>query len=278
MNFYKFLKQPFFGKFMVNWRNPLPDQEQKKWEQISILSKSGGKIWGLFSSVNNPKATIVLGHPMGKEAKGYFLKNGYNDLLLKNGYNVLIFDLNGFGESTHGNFSYFEDILAIGQKAKALNPSLQIGYHGISLGGQMATISFADPSHCYDFAIIESAATTLDEFWIHFPFAYRTLKILNILMPKYKKKIKMEDRIKEAKNLKSVLFIYSLTDTWTPVSMGEKFQRNCSVKSELWTVPDAKHAMIIKSNFSEQYKQKIIEYFDDSTIGQNQQTANPDTF
>jgi hypothetical protein len=186
--------------------------------------------------------------------------------LLKNGYNVLIFDLNGFGESTHGNFSYFEDIVAIGQKAKELTPSLQIGYHGISLGGQWATISFANSSHCYDFAIIESAATTLDEFWIHFPFAFRTLKILNVLLPKYNQKIKMENRIKEAKRLKSILFIYSHTDTWTPISMGEKLKKNSAVKSELWTVPDAKHTMIIKSNFSKQYKQKIMKYFDDVTI------------
>jgi hypothetical protein len=61
---------------MVNWRNPLTEQEQKKWEQISVQSKSCGKIAGLFSPVNNSKATIVLGHPMGNEAKGYFLKNG----------------------------------------------------------------------------------------------------------------------------------------------------------------------------------------------------------
>jgi hypothetical protein len=203
---------------------------------------------------------------MGKEAKGYFLKNGDTDLLLKNGYNVLIFDLNGFGESTHGNFSYFEDIVAIEQKAKELTPSLQIGYHGILLGGQWATISFADSSHCYDFAIIESAATTLGEFWIHFPFAFRTLKILNVLLPKYKQKIKMNNRIKEAKRLKSILFIYSHTDTWTPISMGEKLKKNSAVKSELWTVPDAKHTMIIKSNFSKQYKQKIMKYFDDVTI------------
>ncbi len=268
MNFYKLLKKPFFGNFMVRWRNPLTEQEIQEWEQIKTDSKSGGTIFGLFSKTkeNMAKATIVLGHPMGKEAKGYFLKNGYTDLLLSNGYNVVIFDINGFGESTHGNFSYFEDIVAISRKAKELTPDLQIGYHGISLGGQWATISFADHTHCYDFAIIESAATTLDEFWIHFPFAYKVLQFSNLIMPRYKQKIKMIDRIKEAKKLKSILFIYAQTDTWTTVSMGERFQKNCPVPSELWTVTEAKHAMIMKSNHSEQYKQKILDYFDKSIV------------
>ena len=29
MNIYKLLKRPFFGNFMVTWRNPLPEQEKK---------------------------------------------------------------------------------------------------------------------------------------------------------------------------------------------------------------------------------------------------------
>jgi len=264
---YKILKKPFFGKFMVKWRSPLSNEEQKLWQKIVVESKSGSNIIGLFrrTELENPKATIVLGHPMGKEAKGYFLKLGYAELLLSNGYNVITYDLNGFGESTSGNFSYFQDVIAIGKKAKELSPNLKIGYHGISLGGQWATIAFADESHSYDFAIIESAATTLNEFWVHFPFAYKTLKLLNFFLPKYTKEINMVERIKEAKKVKSILFIYSKTDNWTPVSMGERFQKNCSVKSELWIVEEAKHAMIMKSKHSEIYKQKIIDYFNKHT-------------
>lgn len=251
---------------MVTWRNPLTEAEQAQWQRVTIKSKSGGVIVGLFAKSNTttPKATIVLGHPMGKEAKGYFIKNGYTDWLRDHGYNVLIFDINGFGESSHGDFSYFEDIVAIGIKAKELSPNLKIGYHGISLGGQWATISFADGAHCYNFAIVESAATTLEEFWVHYPMAYKILKILGVILPQYKRKITMVDRIKEAKNLQSILFIYSNTDHLTPVSMGERFQQNCGVQSELWTVADAQHAMMMKSDHSEAYKQKILAYFEAS--------------
>lgn len=252
---------------MVKWQNPLTPQQQSDWQTLQTKSKSGGLIYGLFAKAltDNAKATIVLGHPMGKEAKGYFLKNGYTDLLRKNGYNTLVFDINGFGESTHGNFSYFEDIVAIGIEAYKLTPNIPIGYHGISLGGQWATISFADETHKYDFAIIESAATSLDDFWIKVPTAYKALKVFNFLLPRYKKKIRMDERIKEAKRLKSLLLIYSNADDWTPVEMGRVFKANSSVPTELWTVDNASHATIMKSEHKAEYERKIISYFDSQT-------------
>ena len=151
---------------MLKWQSPLSEDQQKEWQVIKIKSKSGGKITGLLTRTKseNAKATIVLGHPMVKEAKGYFIKNGYTDLLRNNGYNVLIFDSNDFGESTHGNFSFFEDIIAVGTEACKLTPGIPVGYHEISFGGQWATIAFANDKHHYDFAIVESAATTPEDF------------------------------------------------------------------------------------------------------------------
>jgi pimeloyl-ACP methyl ester carboxylesterase len=262
---YKLLKKPFFGGFMVKWKNPLDDEQKGEWTKVVVKSKSGGKIVGLFAESKNAivKATIVLGHPMGKEAKAYFLKYGYTELLLNNGFNVLIFDINGFGESSHGNFSFFEDIIAIGIKAASLTPSLPIGYHGISMGGQFATIAFADQTHVYDFAIIESAATTLPEFWVKFPFAYYILTLFYFIMPKYGKKINMIERIKEAKRLKSLLLIYSKTDDWVPFSMGERFRNNSPVPTQLWIVENAGHAQIMKSGHKEEYKNRIVSFFNE---------------
>jgi alpha-beta hydrolase superfamily lysophospholipase len=266
--FYKILKKPFFGNFMVKWRNPLSETEQKNWKTIEIKSKSGGILRGLFatSTHEKAKATIVLGHPMGKEAKAYFIKNGYTDLLRMNGFNTLIFDINGFGESAHGNFNYFDDIVAMGIEAQKLTPELPIGYHGISLGGQFSTIAFADETHTYKFAIVESAATTLNEFWIMFPFAYKTLKVLNFLLPRYTLKINMLERIKDAKHLDSLLLIYSKSDTWTPVEMGERFKKNSPIPTELWTVDEAEHAAIMKSKYKEAYAEKIIDFFNQAVI------------
>ena len=260
---YKILKYPFFGNYMVEWKNPLSESEIAEWGKITVISKSGGIIRGLFAKTktDQEKATIVMGHPMGKEAKGYFLKRGYTNLLRENGFNVVVFDMNGFGESTNGNFSYFEDIVSIGVKAKSCTPGIPIGYHGISLGAMWATISFADKIHVYDFAIIESAATSLMEFWVRFPVAHRVLQGLNYLLPKYRKKIEMIERIKEAKRLQSLLFIYSENDKWVSAEMGKKFKSNCGIPSELWTVKNSNHAEIMKSVDRELYKEKILEYY-----------------
>jgi alpha-beta hydrolase superfamily lysophospholipase len=263
---YKLLKKPFFGRFMVKWQSPLSGTEKSEWMPLSQKSKSGGELKGLFakSRTEETKATIVLGHPMGKEAKGYFIKNKYTDFLRNAGFNTLIFDINGFGESTHGNFSFFEDIIAISKMASELSPNLPIGYHGISLGGQFATIAFADENHRYDFAIIESAATSLPEFWKQFPLASVFLKIFYLFMPQYGREINMIERIKEAKNIKSLLLVYSESDKWVTVDMGKRFKNNSPVPTELWIVKNSAHAQMMKSEHKEEYQNKILRFFNDS--------------
>ena len=253
---------------MVKWRNPLSEEEMKEWESISIKSDSGALIKGLFakSRREEQKATIVLGHPMGKEAKGYFLKRGYTELSRDQGYNVVVFDINGFGESSMGNFSYFEDIVAISIKAKELTPNLPIGYHGISLGAQYSVIAFTDDKHQYNFAIVESAATTLKEFWVRFPVAYRALLFISMFLPKYERKIEMIERMKEVKKIDSMLLIYSKGDTWVPFEMGERYQKNAPLKAGLWEVEKAEHAAIMESSQKKEYQAKIIEFFDLSVV------------
>lgn len=252
---------PFFGRFMVTWKNPLPDEERKEWSSFSVKSASGAVIQGLWatSKTQSPAGVMVLGHPMGKEAKGYFLKNGYGDLYRNAGFHVIIFDINGFGESSHGNFLYYEDIIAVGNVARMQFPGLPIGYHGISMGAQWGIVSFTK-EHNYHFAIIESAPATLEEFWIRFPLAYRTLKLLSVLMPDFSTKIRMIDRISETKNLTRVLFIYSQADEYSPVSMGERFLKQSNTPAELWTVETAEHAKIMKSADKELYEKKLVEF------------------
>lgn len=271
---YTLVKQPFVGSYRVKWRSPLSETEKPEWQPLTVKSRSGGIIRGLFAQARTPqaKATLVLAHPMGKEAKGYFIKHGYTDILRTNGYNTLVFDINGFGESTNGSFSYHEDILAIGQAASKLTPVLPLGYHGISLGAQWAIIAFAHDVHPFRFAILESAAATVEEFWIKFPAAYRVVRFLNVLLPRYARKIKPVERIKDIKNLESILFIYSQTDDYTPVEMGERLKTNSPVPTELWTVSEAPHAGITKSSAKAAYTAKIIDYFNKAVSSHNRRT------
>ncbi len=268
---YKILKRPFFGSFMVKWKNPLSENEKREWKRFSIKSKSGGLIQGMFAKtkIKNPKGTIVLGHPMGKEAKGYFLKRNYTYFLRENGFNVVVFDINGFGESSNGNFSYFEDITAVSIKTKELIPDLPIGYHGISLGAMFSAVSFADESHKFNFAIIESSATSLVDFWIRFPIAYKALRTMNFLMPKYKRKIEFQERIKEVKHLQSILYIYSESDTWVPISMGKILQENTSIPTQFWLAKNAEHAEIMKSSDKEIYQERILDFYNQEVVKYN---------
>ncbi len=265
---YKLLKKPFFGKFMVKWRNPLTEEEQKEWKRFSVKSKSGGLVQGMFAKTTQAqcKGTIVLGHPMGKEAKGYFLKRNYTYLLREDGFNTIVFDMNGFGESTHGNFSYFEDIVAVSKKAKELTPNVPIGYHGISLGAMYSTVAFADISHKFDFGIVESSSTTLAEFWIQFPFAYSVLKTISMVMPKYEKKIAFKECVKKMKHLQTVLYVYSEGDNWVPVKMGKTLQENTNVSTEFWLAKEADHAEIMKSPDKELYQVRILDFFNKEVI------------
>lgn len=261
--YYRLIKKPFFGRFMVDWKNPLSINEQAEWTPISFRSESKATLKGLYASSfsKTPKATIVLGHPMGKEAKGYYLKNGYTNTLRSHGYNVLVFDINGFGESEVGNFLYHKDIIAAGKEAKKIFPNTPIGYLGVSLGGQWATIAFSE-NHDFKFAIIESAANTLDEFWVKFPFANMALKTMNLLYPTLRKKIRMIDRIKEAHSLNRVLFIYLDNDELIKDDAGKLFCKAIPIDSEVYTISNAKHAQIPKSSSRDLYFNKIISFFD----------------
>jgi hypothetical protein len=138
-----------------------------------------------------------------------------------------------------------------------------VGYHGISLGGQWAIVAFADNDHPYEFAIVESAATTPEEFWFRYPFAFKVLKVLNYLVPRYAKKLRVIDRIKEAKHLQSLLLIYSYADELVSVEMGP-------VPTELWTVESAEHILLMKSPHKDAYQEKIISYFNQAVAGIHQ--------
>ncbi len=266
MNIYELLKRPFFGRFMVDWQSPLSPEQQKDWQPLRVKSRSGAVIQGLLGRAitKGAKAVIVMGHPMGKEAKGYFIKHGYTDLLRKHGYHTLVFDINGFGESTCGNFDFHEDLLAIGAEATRLVPSLPVGYFGISLGAQWASLAFTEEAHPYRFAILESPPSTLEEFWIKFPVAYAVLRTMSFFAPRYARRMNTVQRIKEARHLQSLLFIYSESDAWTPVSMGEQYRSNSPVPTELWTVEVAEHAQLMKSSHRAAYQEKILSFFDEN--------------
>lgn len=48
--FYKALKYPFFGAFMVKWQNPLTAEQQKDWTHTKIKNETGASIAVLYAA------------------------------------------------------------------------------------------------------------------------------------------------------------------------------------------------------------------------------------
>lgn len=266
---YTLLKWPFFHRFMVEWRNPLDAEEYKKWIKDTIKSDSGARIRVMASKCDaNTRGVMVLAHPMGKEAKGYFLKRKYSDLYKRNGYHVVVFDFNGFGESTQGSFSYESDVLAVGKYAANLFPDLPLGYHGVSFGGMWGIIAFKR-HHPYTFALVESAATSLGAFCKLFPVYNIMYKALAFLFFRLEREVNMINQVKHIKKLNRVLFLYTSIDEWVPLKMGEEYHEKCAIPSELWVTNTARHGEIIRSQDKIAYQQKVISFCHEQTFKKN---------
>jgi pimeloyl-ACP methyl ester carboxylesterase len=95
----------------------MPEGEQdRNWQRVSIPSPTGATLVGLVAEAEgDPAGTLVLAHPMGKAAKGFWLRHGHAELFRRAGFHVLVFDFNGFGESEAVSFDYPSDALAAGR-------------------------------------------------------------------------------------------------------------------------------------------------------------------
>jgi pimeloyl-ACP methyl ester carboxylesterase len=263
MDFYRLAKRPFFGRYQRPWRWP-DNVERTAWKRIEFETSRGAKLVGLYASsiLADAKATIVCAHPMGVEAKGYFLKRGHAAMLLRNGYNVFLFDFNGFGESGSGSFDYPRDVLASGAAARALFPSKRLGVLGISFGASWAVCALANGETPFEAGVIESAFTTLDEYWRRYPIPHTTLKVLNVLLPSVADSLKP---ISKARDItRELLFVYGANDVVTPVEMGQRLMaasRSPEGARSFWIVPGAEHTKAMQAAPAP-YETNVVGFFD----------------
>jgi hypothetical protein len=75
---YRLFKKPFFGRFIRPWRWP-DDVDQGQWQPLSIASGSGARLAALLAETPaaQAKGAVLLAHPMGAAAKGFWLKYGH---------------------------------------------------------------------------------------------------------------------------------------------------------------------------------------------------------
>ncbi|MBW3567414.1 MAG: alpha/beta fold hydrolase [Proteobacteria bacterium] len=158
---YTFLKKPFFGKYQVTWNWP-EGVARDGWHDLVLESRSGGRLAAIHGEAKTEaQGMIVLAHPMGRAAKGHWLKNGLAEALRARGFHVLAFDFNGFGASGQGNFHYPLDVIAAGETLREKYPELPLGVHGASFGAAWALCACARETHPFDWAVLENPFTTL---------------------------------------------------------------------------------------------------------------------
>jgi fermentation-respiration switch protein FrsA (DUF1100 family) len=265
MNYWKYLKKPFFGRFRVNWQWNESFGDISMWEKVEFHSKSGALIKGIFgnSLSSKVKGNIVCSHPMVTSAKGFFIRNGHAEMLRKNGFNILLFDFNGFGESGDGDYRLAEDILAAGNFMAKFSPKYKVGFYGVSFGGALGICACSNADQPYISAVFESPFTTLEEFWSRWFITKYWLKLGYILFPKAMSEMRPIDRIKDIGSLKKILFISGDKDKMIPTEMGNRLKTASPISSDYWIVSGAAHTRCY-TTAPEEFETRVIKFFTDT--------------
>lgn len=264
--FYKWLKKPFFGRFNKPWRWP-DDIKQSDWQRLSFKSESKATISALItqSSVEDAKGAVLLCHPMGVSAKGFWLRYGHAQLLRHAGYHVMVFDFNGFGETDSTNMAFPLDVLAAGHTLQARYPNLPIALIGASLGGAMSVCAMATPNHPFKAAVIESAFPTLLHFWRRYPLPKLALQLIKVLYPRGEKQMRPIHAAKTLAGRPDMLLIYGEADEFTPVSHGQILfdALKPQASAQFWQVSGAKHTHAYAAQ-PEEYAARVLGFLDSS--------------
>jgi alpha-beta hydrolase superfamily lysophospholipase len=261
---YHLLKKPFFGRYQTSaWRWP-SDVAEGDWEPVQFQSPSGALLSGRVGRASDlrTKRGVVLAHPMGSAAKGFFLKNGVADMLRAAGFVVLVFDFNGFGESETGNFDYPGDVIAAGSYLKEEFELDDVGALGVSFGAAWIACAVSRPTHPFSAAVLESPFARLEEYWGRHPLAYAMLRAISVVQPALARSLRPVERIAELHGLHSALLVYGDEDAVTPVSVGERMLSAARTSQpppplELWVVERAEHMKAFQAD-RDTYRDRVV--------------------
>lgn len=263
---HRILRKPFFGRFEVPWVWPT-DTAVESWERVSFISRNGAQLQGLWGKAEgHPEehalGNLVLAHPMGKAAKGFWLRYGHAQLFRESGFNVFVFDANGFGESEAHSFDYPSDILAAGLWAQQRQAKLKTGLVGASFGAAWGLCSMANKYSPYRAAILEAAFPTLPEFWHHYPVAHAALRLSQWVWPSLERNLRPERLATMVQHQPQVMLIYGEADIYTPPSHGQRLQQaftKAGANAELITLAGVEHTFAFQTA-PDLYTAKVLPF------------------
>jgi alpha-beta hydrolase superfamily lysophospholipase len=262
-SFYRLLKRPFFGRFMKPWRWPAGVPEHA-YARVQIASRSGAMLHALTRRTPAaPRGVVVLAHPMGLAAKGFWLKFGHADEFAARGFHVLAFDFNGFGESESSNFDYPGDLIAVAQFGRRQWPGLPLVAVGASFGAMRALEAAAQAPELFDAVVAEAAAPSLPDFWKHYPLPYAMLQVSRWVVPAWERNLRPTHLIGKAQNLPPLLLIHSAADRWTPPAFGDRIEaaaKDCG-RVERLIVEGAEHTHAFR-DARDSYTRKVFSFLE----------------
>jgi pimeloyl-ACP methyl ester carboxylesterase len=264
---HRLLRKPFFGRFEVPWVWP-EGIATAGWERIDIDGPAGATLAGFWGAAAPAQGTLVLAHPMGKAAKGFWLRQGHAGLFLRAGFNVLVFDCNGFGESEAVSFDYPADILAAGRWAAKRTPSLPIGLVGASFGAGWGLCAMARDGSPFRAAVLEAAFPTLPDFWRHYPAAFALLKASQVVMPWLERGLRPELEATRLVGRPAVLLVYGDADTYTPPAHGERLRQAMapSARAEMDVLPGVGHTFAFR-DAADAYATRVLTFLRKQLLG-----------
>ncbi|RZJ11586.1 MAG: alpha/beta hydrolase [Rubrivivax sp.] len=217
------LKKPFFGRFMKPWRWP-QGVPADGWERTSFPSASHATLAAVWkrAPAAEPRGVVVCAHPMGLAAKGFWLRNGHADALLEAGFHVMSFDFNGFGDSPSTNFDWPADALAAGRHARQLFPGLPVHALCASFGAMHMLNALGADDFPFERIVTEGCASSLPEFWKHYPFANAVLRMGSVVAPESERRLRPVLAMTRLPVHVRVLLVHSQGDRWTPTEHGDR--------------------------------------------------------
>jgi hypothetical protein len=138
--------------------------------------------------------------------------------------------------------------------------------YGISLGAGYGICALDTPGHPFRVAVLESAFTTLEEYWKKFRGAYVFLQALSILMPGVARQLRPIARMKSIAGVERLFLIYPGGDSITPPEMGRRLLAACPLPEDhrsLWILPEGKHTRAIAAA-PEEYRRRVLQFLDAS--------------
>lgn len=261
---YRLFKKPFFGRFMRPWRWP-EDVDQSQWQRLHVRSESGATLSALLACAHTPQArgAVLMAHPMGAAAKGFWMKYGHAEMLRQAGYHVMVFDLNGFGESSSTTMDFPLDVLAAGHALQARYPDLPVAVFGASMGAAMSVCAMARPGHPFKAAVLESAFPTLLHFWSRYPVPRLGIQLSRLVYPAGERRLRPTHAAERLAGSPPVLMIYGEADRFTPVKDGKLLWAALKRKTvaEFWQVAGAEHTHAYAAQPTV-YAERVVGFLD----------------